>query len=66
MTVVVIFSCKVFKKVLLESFPTKIGKIKRHFFWKNVNDKKRYISNFCAAACLNYCMQHFLIINFFH
>ena len=34
MTVVVIFSCKVFKKVLLESFPTEIGKIKRVFFWK--------------------------------
>ena len=30
MTVVVICSCKLFKKVLLESFPTKIGKIKRH------------------------------------
>ena len=27
MTVVVICSCKVFKKVLLESFPTKIGKV---------------------------------------
>ena len=30
---VVICSCKVFKKVLLESFPTKIGKIKRYFFF---------------------------------
>ena len=35
MTVVVICSCKVFKKkVPLESFPTKIGKTKRHFFVK--------------------------------
>ena len=66
MTVVVICSCKVFKKVLLESFPTKIGKIKRHFFCKNVNDK-RCISNFCTATCLmNYCMQYSLTINFFH
>ena len=40
MTVVVICSCKVFKKVVLESFPTKIGKIKRYIFCKNVNDKK--------------------------
>ena len=33
MTVVVICSCKEFKKVLLICFPTKMGEIKRHTFF---------------------------------
>ena len=66
MTFVVIFSCKVFKKVLLESFPTKIGKIKRHFFWKNVNDKKDIFQIFAQPHVLIIACSTFLLSTFFN
>ena len=65
MTIAVIFSCRVFKKVLLESFPTKIGKIKRHFFCKNVNDKKDIFQIFAQPHVLIIACSTFFII-FFH
>ena len=65
MTVVVICSCEVFKKVLLESFPTKIGKIKRHFFCKNVNDKKYIFQIFAQSHVLIIACSTFLLSTFF-
>ena len=41
-TDVVICSCKVFKKALLEGFPTEIGKIATLFFAKMLMIKKIY------------------------
>ena len=65
MTVVVICSCKVFEKVLLESFPTKIGKIKRHFFCKNVKDKKDIFHIFAQPHVLIIACSTFLLSSFF-
>ena len=65
MTVVVICSCKVFKKVLLVSFPAKIGKIKRHFFCKNVNDKKYIFQIFAQPHVLIIACSTFLLSTFF-
>ena len=65
MIVVVIFSCKVFKRVLLESFPTKIGKIKTHFFCKNVNDKKDIFQIFAQPHVLIIAWIPFLLSSFF-
>ena len=64
MIVVVIFSCKVFKRVLLESFPTKIEKIKTHFFCKNVNDKKDIFQIFAQPHVLIIAWSTFLLSSF--
>ena len=65
LTVVVICACKVFKKVLLESFPTNIGKIKRHFFCKNVNDKKDIFQIFAQPHVLIIACSTFLLSTIF-
>ena len=63
--VYVICSCKVFKKVLLQSFPTKIGKIKRPFFCKNVNDKKDMFQIFAQPHVLIIACSTFLLSTIF-